>query len=285
MVEAGRVEVGCPLCAGTEATPWGHENGWTARRCAGCGLVYVSPRPAPEAISEAAQLGQHATDAGVMDVVGRYDQRKVRGFAERLRELWPVDPPWARTVRWLDVGAGFGELVGAVTELAGGSAAASEVLGLEPCEPKVARARALGLRVEARSLASLEPGRWDVVSMVNVVSHLPSPGAFLAEVRALLRPGGELLLVTGNGAEIARADYPQVLSLPDHLLFAGEPQLRRLLTDAGFLVERVLRHATTMPRPHWEARLEGLASRLLRRRVGYAGSPFRSLWLRARRRD
>jgi 2-polyprenyl-3-methyl-5-hydroxy-6-metoxy-1,4-benzoquinol methylase len=149
----------------------------------------------------------------------------------------------------------------------------------------VRRAQGLAIPVESRSLESLAGTSWDVVSMINVFSHLPDPLVFLEEVRALLRPGGELLLVTGNGAEIERAEYPQALSLPDHIVFGGEPQLRRFLEQAGFAIEQVARFSTAMPRPVWEARAEALAARLTRRRVGYSGTPFRSLWIRARRSD
>lgn len=276
-----REDVACPLCGEREAEPWGTENGWHARRCKGCALVYVSPRPVASEISEAAKLGQHAVEDGVLDVVGRFSQKKVKGFGARLAELWPTEPPWSRgRLRWLDIGAGFGELVKAVSDLANGS---HDIVGLEPCEPKVKRARALGIRLESRALSEMSETRWDVVSMINVLSHLPAPLDFLEQIHELLEPGGELLLVTGNGAEIERAQYPQALSLPDHLVFAGQAQLERFLEGAGFEVTHVTRFSTSMPRPAWEAGAEALAARLLRRRVGYSGTPFRSLWVRARR--
>ena len=64
-----------------------------------------------------------------------------------------------------------------------------------------------------------------MVSLINVFSHLPDVHGFFAEIATLVRPGGELLVVTGNGADIERADYPQALSLPDHVVFGGEAHI------------------------------------------------------------
>ena len=53
-----RVEhVPCPLCGSQDHVPWGRENGFAAVRCQGCGLLYVTPRPAAGEIAEANRLG------------------------------------------------------------------------------------------------------------------------------------------------------------------------------------------------------------------------------------
>ena len=51
--------------------------------------------------------------------------------------------PW----RWLDIGAGFGELVEAVMEV---SPRGSDIRGIEPCQPKVNKARSKNLPVSCK---------------------------------------------------------------------------------------------------------------------------------------
>jgi SAM-dependent methyltransferase len=269
----------CPLCGADDARDWGAESGWKAVKCRSCGFVYVNPRPSPEQIDAATALGLHPGRDAALDVRGAFDRRKIAKLRQRLEQAYPDGELGRRPCRWLDVGAGFGELLLALRPLVPEE---SKLAGLEPCRPKVEAARRHGLELSTDSLADT-PGSYTHLSLVNVFSHLPQPGEFLQQAAARLEPRGELLVVTGNGADVERADYPQPLSLPDHLVFTGASHLRTLLDRADF--ELVSEHAyrTSLPRPWLEDRAEAALASLLRRRVGYSG-PFRSLWLRARRR-
>ncbi|MCC2976898.1 class I SAM-dependent methyltransferase [Sphingomonas sp. PL-96] len=227
---AAQVAVPCPLCNRREAWGWGCENGYSAVKCVGCGLVYVSPRPADDMISEATRTGQHRHEAGALSVVYAPSRRKLARYEARMRRVLAgelgQDP-----VSWLDIGAGFGELIEALRDVL---PAGSRIRGIEPMAAKAAHARARGLPVTSDKLAQLSES-FDFVSLINVFSHLPDPGAFLADVRRLVRPGGTLVLMTGNGAELDSAQsYPDRLDLPDHLVFAGRPQLDAFLSEAGF---------------------------------------------------
>jgi SAM-dependent methyltransferase len=145
----------------------------------------------------------------------------------------------------------------------------------------VEAARRLGVELGSGSLADLS-GPFTHISLVNVFSHLPRPQEFFREVVPLLEPGGELLVVTGNGGDIPRADYPQSLSLPDHLIFGGVQHLRTIFEQAGCRTVLERSYRTTLPRPRIEEAAEAGLARLLGRRVGYSGA-FRSLWFRAKK--
>jgi SAM-dependent methyltransferase len=269
----------CPLCRADQALPWGAENGWTAVKCQLCGLVYVSPRPSPERIEAATALGLHPGRQSTLDVRGGFEPRKVAGLRVRLRQQYPGDELRRRPFRWLDVGAGYGELLLALRDLA---PAGTTLAGVEACRPKVEALRRLGLDLTASSLADVN-GPYDYISLVNVLSHLPDPQRFFCDVAALLSPRGEMLVVTGNAGDIPRSEYPQALRLPDHLVFAGAAHLRTMLERAGCDIVSENAYRTSMPRSRIEQWAEAGLARLLGRRVGYSGA-FRSLWLRARRR-
>ena len=283
--DARLVHVACPYCAGLDAAPWAQENGYSAVRCSGCDLVFVNPRRGDDEISEAAQTGQHETDSGRLSVVSRFRGSKVRHYRERLEQLYPDAELRRRPLSWLDVGAGYGELLMAL----GGLLAEGSVLdGIEPCEPKAREARRLGLSVSDTAIADVER-RYDVVSMFNVFSHLPDPRRFLSDLSRVLVPGGEMVIVTGNGAEVSAADYPRPYYFPDHLIFAGERHIVGLLEELGYDVLQVERHADFLP----EGRLKGAARNAFRSAVGQGAAPwmdlvrgkrgpFRFLFVRAR---
>lgn len=225
----------CPACGAADSDPWGAENGYQAVRCRACGLLYVNPRPSGDQISEATRIGMHQTEAGKLNLVAKRYPARIAALADRIRTMFRDEIAVGRPMRWLDVGAGFGETVeAAMAALPPGS----EVLGVEPMQPKVAAAQALGLPVVDTSLADL-PGGYDVISLINVFSHIPDFRDFGAQIARLLAPGGSVWIETGNVADIERDDYPDRLYLPDHLVFAGPAQMTRILSDLGLTVVMV----------------------------------------------
>lgn len=234
---AARLEtVPCPYCGSARHEAWATELGFTTVRCADCGLLYCNPRPAAALIDAAVRTGAHGPEAGGLVVTARRLPGRVaayrRLFGDLFDDLWRAGRP----VSWLDVGAGYGEILEAVTSLA---PAGSRIRGYEPMHAKATSARARGLDVVEDYL---RPGaaRAQVISVVDVFSHVPDFGAFLAELRQALEPGGELYVETGNLADLERRDqFPYELGLPDHLVFAGERHLRGYLERAGFEIVRV----------------------------------------------
>jgi SAM-dependent methyltransferase len=259
--------VSCYVCGSSEGEPWGRENGFTALRCIECGLVYVSPRPTKASISLAAQSGLHE-GSHTVDETGQRHPGKLRTYRKRLRALFESGEIGREPGRWLDIGCGFGEFLEAITEESQGRLT---VVGSEPNERKAASARARALDVTFRDLAT-EERRYSYVSLLNVFSHVPDPPELLRTLRELLLPRGQIVLQTGNWAELERSAIPDLLHLPDHLSFASERILRRLLEASGFEVERVLR--LPMFRPN-------LFERLFSSHQAQAPGAC-DLWLRAR---
>jgi SAM-dependent methyltransferase len=224
-------KVACPCCKGRDYFFWATELGFTAVRCSSCNLIYVNPRPKLELIDAAVRTGVHGEHAKNLDVrtlrigarVAMYQKILGRLFSD----VWSKGAP----VSWLDVGAGNGEIVEAIAKLA---PSGSQIEGVEPMESKASRARARNLNVATSYLESSH-SKVGFVSVVDVFSHIPQFDDFLSLVRSVLLPGGELFVETGNLADLdRREDFSGELGLPDHLVFAGEAQLRRYLNGAGF---------------------------------------------------
>lgn len=232
------VTILCPNCRAESYTPWAVELGYHAVRCTGCDLIYVNPRPADDQIDAAVRTGSHGDDAGGLYVAARRLDGRVASYQRTLGSLF--SDVWAgnRPITWLDIGAGYGEIVEAIERLA---PKGSAIKGLEPMKPKASSARARGLNIEEDYLRPTHP-KVDYVSIVDVFSHVPDFDALLADVRAVLNPGGEVFIETGNLADLKdRSEFPNELGLPDHLVFAGERQLLAYLERAQLEVVKIER--------------------------------------------
>lgn len=247
-------------------------------KCDFCSLIYVNPRPVDELITEAVKTGVHREVEGGKSVVVRRVPSNVKHYrsilAEMFADIWEKNRP----VSWLDVGAGYGELIEAVSGLA---PEGSRVSGLEPMKPKALAARKRGLDVQEKYLSEVGE-TWEIISLINVFSHLPDFRSFLKDLARVLQKGGDFLLETGNIADLdTPREVPSELNLPDHLVFAGEKQIRQYLSEAGFEIVAIKRiRKDTMGRF-----FKNIIKKMLRRNVPVAlpyTSRYRSLIIRAR---
>ena len=121
----------------------------------------------------------------------------------------------------LDVGSGTGVLTAAVAA----AAPSSRVVGVDPAAPYVAFAQALGLgaRVtfevgDARQLRFADRG-FDRTLSLLVLNFIPEPGAALAEMIRVTRPGGTVAAAVwdyGGGMDMLRVFWDEAIALaPD----------------------------------------------------------------------
>ena len=228
--------INCPFCNGSDNNVWAEENGFTAVRCVNCHIIYVNPRPVQALISEAVKTGVHSNVSegsnGKVAIARRLDS-KVELYKALIASIFP--DVWGKKdpISWLDIGAGYGEIIEAITLLAPPK---STIEGLEPMEPKANDAKKRGLKVREIYLNEVNE-KYDYVSIINIFSHIPNFRDFLVEVKSVLNDNGELLLETGNTADVASSqDISAELNLPDHLVFAGEKHIEGFLKEAGFTV-------------------------------------------------
>ena len=131
----------------------------------------------------------------------------VDGEFKALHKLNPVRARYVaervtlRGARVLDVGCGGGLLAESLAR-AGADVTA---IDLAPSMIDTARLHAMesGLAIDyriesAESLARAHAGRFDVVTCMEMLEHVPEPGATLATLGHLVRPGGNLFISTIN---------------------------------------------------------------------------------------
>lgn len=102
-------------------------------------------------------------------------------------------------VRWLDFGCGAGGFLKYLRSRATLAGRPLELTGHDVGSYADLLARTDGFRILDLDALSREPdARYDIISLIEVVEHLPAPLEPLQLISRLLAPGGLLLLTTGN---------------------------------------------------------------------------------------
>jgi 2-polyprenyl-3-methyl-5-hydroxy-6-metoxy-1,4-benzoquinol methylase len=213
--------VACNLCGGTTTAPFTRKDGLDVVRCTACGLVYVNPRARAADLTEHYNSGESSRveyyrDAAVAD---RRTFREILAIATRLA-------PARGTL--LDVGPCTGTLLLQARE------AGFAVQGIEINAGAARMCREeLGLDVRAGVLEadSYPAESFDVVSMGDVIEHVPDPVATLRTVARVLKPGGHVLISTPN-VESAAARMLQVKP-EEHIYYFSAATLAASLEKAG----------------------------------------------------
>jgi SAM-dependent methyltransferase len=119
-----------------------------------------------------------------------------------------------------------------------------EVAGIELAEEAAAYCRGCGLDVwsgvaDEANMARI--GKVDVITLFDVIEHLPDPRATLALCERFLQPGGIIVITTGDFASplarLAGAKW-RLMTPPQHLWFFTPESLGRLAASLGLSVER-----------------------------------------------
>jgi 2-polyprenyl-3-methyl-5-hydroxy-6-metoxy-1,4-benzoquinol methylase len=120
-------------------------------------------------------------------------------------------------------------------------------------------------------------GRYDMATAFEVLEHLSDPRSFLARMRMLLKPGGQIFCTVPNWncIEVQKATQADWIP-PIHLQFFSKESLTRLARQAG-LLNIAVGEIWTDPLPR---SLVGGAKWIRRRILGRPNSPL-GLWLHA----
>ena len=167
----------------------------------------------------------------------RHLQRSKK-FLDRIATLLGLS---AGQIRLLDVGCSSGAFLRAAVKLG------FQAQGVEPAPQAAAAAQAAGLNVRQGMLheAGYADGQFDAVTLLEVIEHLQQPLDVLRECRRILRPGGILLIGTGNAASWsmaamgARWEYLDIAKHGGHVSFFNPGSIATLAQRSGFAVKAV----------------------------------------------
>lgn len=244
----------CPLCGG-RANQLRYASPLEIRDCS-CGLTFlgIHPSTAERKMIYSEEYYRSWGVKGENDELPR--AMKHRTFAARLDRI----AGHIRSGKVLDVGCATGYFLEVARDRGW------DVHGVELSEysARIAQGK-FGDRVHNGTLedACFDDGSFDLVTLSDLVEHVPDPVIFMGEVWRILNPGGLVLIVTPNVASISErlmrgrwSHYKE-----EHLFYFSPQTIRQLLSMAGFetlLVESaskflnlkyILSQLTTYPHP------------------------------------
>lgn len=258
----------CPLCASQNGLPLFTQSGYTLINCDNCDLSFIHPYPR--------DAGQHHEtvaeyDYAEMDVVScatQYENEKL--FYQRYFDLIDEECRAARSV--LDVGCGCGHLLERLAKHP----------QLKRAGIELNRARAAYARQKARCeifqapIEELGGGRrFDVISLINVLSHITDIRNFFEKLRRLLTERGRVIIKTGEMRRDVKKSAIFDWEFPDHLQFLGWRTMDYISAKSGFRVRRHLR--TPLSRERFAAstwRMQGRSGLRNALKNGVARVPF-----------
>ncbi len=232
------IVVDCPGCGRRDFVPQFEKAGFAYVLCQGCETLFVNPRPAYQdlmrlyAESESTRYWVEEFFRPMAEV------RREKIFRPRAEYVAARFPHLARGVIG-EIGAGFGLFL---QELRTRWPAAT-LVAIEPSHEMAEICRGQGVQVIEAMLENVDSGRhqFDLLASFELFEHLHDPLQFARKTRALLRPGGVLLLTTLNGLGFdIQVLWERAKSVsPPHLNFLNPTSVARLLARAEFAIEEV----------------------------------------------
>jgi SAM-dependent methyltransferase len=226
----------CPLCPGAEEVPLAvgedfeyrsSPDTFLAVRCRSCGLVYLRQRPTAAELDRIYPPSYHAFDFSAENygLAWRVRRRLEAGRMLRFCRGLP------RGARILDVGCGDGFHLKLLRQYGDPS---WQLEGVDPSYLAATAARRAGFLVHEGSVESLalDRDRYDLALLIATIEHVPDPVGVLRAIRARLRPGGRVAIVTDNTAawshRLFAGRYWGGYHFPRHFHLFDPPTIRRL---------------------------------------------------------
>jgi len=236
----------CSLCGGTSSRLF-DERVWrgfkvTNRICSTCGFVFQTPRMTETELQEFYAVEYRRSYQGKAEPVAKdvaVQEQRARSLSEFIRPYMTSSNLGNEDALFLDIGCSAGKLMECFARTF-----SWRVVGVEPGDAYRQEDQHRGLDVYA-SLEGLKlSGQYpcDLVSLIHVLEHLPSPVPYLVQLRQeLLKPNGWLLLEVPNLYAHDSFEVAHLSSFSIHTLV-------QTLKQAGFEIVALRQHGAPRSR-------------------------------------
>ena len=230
-------------------------------KCLSCGSIYQSPVPSQEIL-----LSYYQPDYPVhvskkqgfqkqMMIGARYGYIKKRRIVEKYIKKGSI----------LDVGCARGDFL-VEMKTAGWS-----VIGLEPISSAAQAAKAKGLDILQTTLDEIDISfqQFDVVTLWDVLEHVPDPYSILRIIHKILKPYGIAIFSTPNASSMDARIFGQYwigYDPPRHVCIFTRKSLTNALQLAGFRIIQSLNLSGTQS--YFQTSLDIMVRRVLGPKIG-----------------
>lgn len=218
----------CPLCNGEGALPKYKDFSLPVHSCI-CGMVFLHPRPALPELKDRYGEDYYKSWGISAGTEGAPALMKKATFAVRLNKL----PPFIHAGKVLDIGCASGFFLEVARD------AGWDVYGVELSDFAAALAqKKFGDRIFAGTLedAKYPDSSFDLVTLSDLLEHVPVLDAFIKQVKRILKSGGHLMIVTPNVAGLSARIMGKhwIHYKTEHLYYFSPRTLRQLFERHGF---------------------------------------------------
>ena len=231
----------CNLCGSSQRVHLFTKHTYDLVQCSDCHLAYISNPPDADGIKAIYTTSANYHDT-LLDEATDSFSRQSRVADQHMAMLRKFRPAPA-DLQLLDIGCSSGIFLDRARS------AGMEVKGAE-LSPDTARFAQEHFKLDVHAGdwrdADYAPGSFDVITLFDVIEHLPDPATELRSLRTLLKPGGLLLQSTPDidglfprvSLKLAkRLGYWPHPEPPHHLYQFSEHTLARMTQQAGFRIE------------------------------------------------
>jgi SAM-dependent methyltransferase len=220
--------VRCDCCGSDNWRALFSENGIRLGQCPHCDLLSVEALPEAGARMTEIEEGHYAGAKKVLEAGRQLGAERV--LIDQFRSYVDLGKQFAPTGGWLDIGCGAGLLL----SLAAGAGYAAEGIELN-ADRRAGAIEMTGRPVHGHAVEDMQfaDDSFDVISLINVFSHLTSPTETFIELRRILRPGGVLVMATGEMGPGIEKSHMYNWNLGDHLYFLGDRTMKRYGQKVG----------------------------------------------------
>lgn len=229
----------CNLCGGDVTRPYCPQNGRGLVQCVACGLVYVGEQPQPEELyalyGETYFKNDESGEVGYTDYIK--DEPNIRKTVNR---RFNHIEKFVKPGRLLDIGCAMGFFIDEASKRGW------QVEGQDISHFAVEFVRNRhGHNAYQGDLITLNlPAEsYDLITLFDVIEHVPDPKRYVERIAELLKPGGVFELATPDvGSLPARLTGKRWIGYKlsdEHVYYFSVETLTRLLNEAGFDVEHV----------------------------------------------